>query len=110
MKARNAANEEKIGNLEKRNSKNEKKIRLLETTNAEQDKEIEKLKAIIDETKIGTKPSVLSTGTAEPSSCNELAIGGHSSNGFYLVKNSVTKKMETVSYKFGTSGNYIFNW
>ena len=57
-------------------------MHLLETTNVKQDKEIAKLKTIIDDNKIETKPSVLSTGTAEPSSCNELAIGGHSSNGF----------------------------
>ena len=107
LKTRNAVNLEKIGNLEKRKSKNEKKIHLLETKNAEQAKEITKLKIIIDEIKIETKPFVLFTGTAEPSSFNELVVSGYSSNGFYLVKNSVTKKIETVSCKFGTSGNYI---
>jgi len=37
-------------------------IHLLENKNAEQDLDIKKLKTIIDETKIETKPSVFSTG------------------------------------------------
>ena len=39
-----------------------------------------------------------------PSSCADLQAIGHSLDGFYLVKNPTTKKIETIFCDFVTSG------
>lgn len=41
-----------------------------------------------------------------PSSCRELSLIGHSLDGFYLVKNVDTNKIQTVYCEFGTSGKF----
>ena len=49
----------------------------------------------------------LSTKANEPSSCEELATNGHSSDGLYLVKNPDSKKIEAVACSFGANGEFI---
>ena len=101
LESTNAVNLAKINRLEEKNSRNEAKI-------AEQDNEIKKLKARIN-TNIETNPlprPPYSTGASVPSSCNDLATSGQSSNGLYLIKNEGTKKIEAVSCSFGPSGNF----
>ena len=83
----------------------ERKIQILEQKNAEQDEEIIHLKNA--NSKLGKHSDELSTKTIEPSSCEELATNGHSSDGFYLVKNLDSKKIEAVACSFGTTGLFI---
>lgn len=106
------------------------KMDLLSSENVEQQKEIIALKAKMDtnpssrsfsknerdsypiniddisftnrKSSSGGKYSVRSV--SYPSSCDELATIGHSLDGFYLVKNPTTGKIETVFCDFVTSG------
>jgi len=126
LKTKNADSEAKIALLKAKDAENNEKIAFLEAKNAEQEEEISQLKAKINADKQGPghshsthnkqissiyrKPNSSgdsSMRAAGPSSCIDLSRIGHILEGYYLVQNPDTNKIETFYCTFGTPGIFI---
>ncbi len=92
-------NKWKIDLLEQNDSKNEDIIKLLNAADLKLEKEIKELKEKF-------APKLGAEGATLPSSCTDLENRGQPFNGIYLVKDSSTKKIQSISCDFGASGNF----